>query len=92
MTYVVSITSQGQISIPADIRRALGLDRHKKAVVRREGDKVIVEPVRDFLELEGVFKHKAIKGKSIDEIMRLEEEAVAEAVADRYRRKLKRMK
>lgn len=92
MMHIVSITSQGQISIPADIRRELGMDRHKKAVVRREGDKVIVEPVRDFLELEGVFKHKAIKGKSIDEIMRLEEDAVAEAVADRYRRKLKRMK
>lgn len=92
MTYIVSITSQGQISIPADIRRALNLDKHKKAVVRREKDKVIIEPVKDFLELEGVFKHKAIKGKSIEEIMKLEKDAVGEAIADRYRRKLKRMK
>lgn len=92
MSYLVSITSQGQISIPASIRRSLRMDKSKKVVVRQEGDKVIMEPVRDLLELKGVFKHKAIKGKSIDEIMKLEEEAVAEAVADRYRRKLKRMR
>lgn len=92
MTYIVSITSQGQISIPVSIRRSLNLDKHKKAVIRQEKDRVIIEPVKDFLELEGVFKHKAIKGKSIDEIMRIEEDAVGEAIADRYRRKLKKMK
>ncbi len=92
MSYLATITSQGQISIPIDIRRELGLDKNREVVVHKEKGKIIIEPVRDFLQLEGVFKHKAIKGKSIDEIMKLEKEAVAEAVADRYRRKLKRMK
>ena len=39
MTYTVSITSQGQISIPADIRRALNLGKNKKAVEDYKGGK-----------------------------------------------------
>lgn len=56
MTYTVSITSQGQISIPAKLRRKLGLDKNKKAFVSEEKGKIIIEPVKDFLELEGSFK------------------------------------
>ena len=90
MNYIVSITSQGQISIPVDIRRALGFDKQRKAVVRQEGEKLVVEPVKDLLELQGVFKHKAIKGKSIDEIMKMEEEAWEKSAAKRYVTSLKR--
>lgn len=56
MTYVVSITSQGQISIPAKLRRELGLHNGKKALVSVEDKKLIVEPVKDFLELRGSLK------------------------------------
>lgn len=88
MTYTVSITSQGQISIPARFRRELGLESGKKALVKKEGERLLIEPVEDFLQLEGSLKHKVIKGKSIQEIIRLEKEAVAEAVAERYKRSL----
>ncbi len=88
MVYTVSITSQGQISIPAKIRRELGLDKKEKALVSIDQDRIIVEPVEDFLQLEGSLKHKVIKGKSIQEIIRLEKEAVAEAVVERYKRSL----
>lgn len=56
--YTVSITSQGQISIPAPLRRKLGLDKKTKALVSAEGGKLVVEPVKDFLELAGTFKTK----------------------------------
>lgn len=56
MTYIVSITSQGQISIPAPLRRKLGLDRSKKALVSEQKGKILVEPVGDLLELKGSFK------------------------------------
>lgn len=58
MTYTVSITSQGQISIPAKIRRQLGLNKTMRAVVSSQGGKVIIEPVKDILELAGSFKTK----------------------------------
>lgn len=89
MQQLVSITSQGQISIPAEIRRNLKLDKYKKALVKQEGERVIVEPVSDFMALEGSLHHKAIKGKSIDEIIKLEEEAIGKAIGERYKRKMK---
>ena len=56
MAYTVSITSQGQISIPAPIRRKLGLDKSKKAIVTEKDGKLLIEPVKDLLELGGSFK------------------------------------
>lgn len=87
MNYLVSITSQGQISIPAEIRRSLGLTKYKKAFVKQEGTRVVVEPVSDFMALEGSLHHKAIKGKSIEEIIKLEEEAIGKAIVERYKKK-----
>lgn len=87
MSYIVSVTSQGQISIPAKIRRELGLNICKKALVKSDGTRMIIEPVRDFLDLGGSFHHKAIKGKSIQEIIKMEKEAVGEAIAEDYRKK-----
>lgn len=56
MTYTVSITSQGQISIPAKFRKKLGLKKYTKAFVTEQDGKLIVEPVKDFLELAGSLK------------------------------------
>lgn len=56
MPYSVSITSQGQISIPVKIRRQLGLSKTSKAIVSVANGKVMIEPVRDFLELAGSLK------------------------------------
>ena len=56
MTYTVTITSQGQISIPAKIRRELGLDRSKQAIVSVKDDEIIIKPVKDFLDLKGSLK------------------------------------
>ena len=56
MTYTVSITSQGQISIPAKIQRELGLSKKKKALVSVQNGKMVVEPIKDFLGLKGSLK------------------------------------
>lgn len=56
MTYTVSITSQGQISIPAKFRRELGLEKTKKANISKEGNRLIIEAADDLLSLGGVFK------------------------------------
>lgn len=89
--YTVTITKQGQISIPAKLRKKFGLQKTQKAIVSEEKNRIVIEPVPDILELEGILHHKAIKGKSIDEIIELEEKTVGEAVADRYRKKMNKM-
>lgn len=54
--YTVSITSQGQISIPVKLRRKLGLDKTRKALVSEKEGKLMIEPVRDLLDLQGSLK------------------------------------
>lgn len=87
MTYTVSITPQGQISIPARFRRELGLEKNKKAIVSKEGSRLIVEPIEDLLELGGSLKtnKRPLSNKELDEV-------VAEAAAEEYAKKLKRIK
>lgn len=58
MSYTVSITSQGQISIPAQIRKQLGLSKNSKAIVSVKGGEMFVKPVKDFLALKGSIKTK----------------------------------
>lgn len=54
MVYSVSITSRGQMSIPADARRKLGLRR--KALARIEDGQLIVEPVKSLEEIQASLK------------------------------------
>jgi len=70
MVYMVSITSQGQISIPSKLRKQIGLDKHKKAIVTADRDRVIITPVRDFLDLKGSIKtnKKPLSGEEIHEL------------------------
>ena len=91
MTFTATVTSQGQITIPVEIRRKLNLDKNRRIVLKLENNTVFMEVEPDIFSLEGIFKDRALKGKSIDEIIRIEEDAVAEAVAERYRAKMKKM-
>ena len=58
MLHYVTITSQGQITIPAEIRRKFALDKVKRATVEVEGDRIVIEPEADILKLRGIFKTK----------------------------------
>lgn len=86
MRYTVTITSQGQISIPIAIRRQLGLDTSKRAMVSVADKKVIIEPVKDFLELGGSLKtnKKPLSNAELNDV-------VGAAVAEEYAQKIKRM-
>jgi AbrB family looped-hinge helix DNA binding protein len=86
MTYTVTITSQGQISIPARFRRELELEHTRKAHISKEGGRLILEPIKDLLSLGGSLKtnKKPLSNKELDE-------TVGEAIAEEYAKKLKRM-
>lgn len=53
MVYTIAVTSQGQISIPVDVQRKLGFNKSGKASLKVEGNRIIVEPVSDFMSLKG---------------------------------------
>lgn len=90
MAYLVSITSQGQISIPAAIRRKLGLSTKKKALVTTDGQKVLIEPVEDIFALAGSLAHRAMKGKTLEQIIEIEEKAWEKEAAKRYLKTFKK--
>jgi len=75
MQQVVSITRQGQITLPTAIRRLFGLDKFKKVLVRAQTNQIIVEPMTDFSKMAGILKSKKMK-KPIQEVIKLEEKAI----------------
>lgn len=85
MTHTVSITSQGQISIPASFRKKLGLSKNTKAFITEREGKLIIEPVKDFLQMRGSIKtnKRPLLNKEMHDF-------VAKAVTDDYSRKLKK--
>ncbi|MBK8446757.1 MAG: AbrB/MazE/SpoVT family DNA-binding domain-containing protein [Micropruina sp.] len=46
-TSYTTITAKGQITLPAEARRALGLRVGQKVAVRVEGDHLVIDPPHD---------------------------------------------
>lgn len=84
MSYTVSITSQGQLSLPAKIRKELGFSKNNRAIVSVKDGKVIIEPVKDFFELGGSLKttKKPLSNKDLHDLF-------AKSVAEQYAKKQK---
>lgn len=78
-----SITSKGQVTIPKDIRKALGLKAGDRVEFVADGDKAILYPVQgDLLSLKGVLKPYFKNKKPLSAVeMR---EAAKEYIADRH--------
>lgn len=53
MNQVVTITSQGQLTIPRSIRKHFGIIGSIKASLRLDGNSIIVQPKNDFWSLAG---------------------------------------
>lgn len=80
MQQIVSITSQGQITVPASMRKALSLGNYPKAMVSIVSNKIVFEPIFDIIALGGVLKHKAQKKKEIGSIISEEEEVISKMI------------
>lgn len=75
---IVKITRKGQVTIPAQIRKKLGTDFVEITI--REGE-VVIKPVK---KLGGALQKYAIKGKPIEEVIRMEKEAMANAFREKH--------
>ena len=80
MQQIVTITDQGQITIPASMRRAISLDLYNKAMVKIEDKMITVEPIVDLLSLGGMLINKSKKQKNIDKIIELEEKTILKMI------------
>lgn len=84
MTQVVSLTRQGQISIPAKMLKMHKVKKPDKVMIKVVDTGWLVEPMPDIMSLGGALHKYAIKGKGIEEIMELEEQAIEMAMKDKY--------
>jgi len=53
MDYIVSITSQGQVSIPRRVLRDMEINIPAKAILRKRDNSLEIEPRKDFWSLGG---------------------------------------
>lgn len=83
MQFTTSVTQKGQATIPASIRRKLGIKPNTKIVFElKNNNEVSIKPVTDFFTLKGSVKSS--KPFDIDAM----EKAVADAIVIKYVKKL----
>jgi len=76
MTFA-TLSSKGQLTVPADARRALGLHSGSRVLIETQGDRIIIRTPGNLLALGGVL------GKA--QPMALEKKAMAGEAAKRTR-------
>ncbi|BER91778.1 AbrB/MazE/SpoVT family DNA-binding domain-containing protein [Thermatribacter velox] len=72
------ITRKGQITIPVEFRKKLGTDLVE---IEMQEEKVIIKPVK---KIGGIFHRYALKDKPIEEILKMEKEAVNNAFREKH--------
>lgn len=83
MQFTTTITQKGQATIPAPIRKKLGIKPNSRVVFELKSDnEASIKPIADFLTMKGSVKSE----KPFD--IELMEKAVEEAIKIRYAKKL----
>ena len=83
----VYVSDKGQVTLPAEIRRRLGIKPRSKMDVEVKDNQVILKPVKSVMDVYGIF-HEASLGKTDDwETVRQKTMgAIAEEVVNEDRR------
>ncbi len=83
MQFTTVVTQKGQATIPAPIRKRLGIKPNTKIVFElRDGKEGVFKPVTDFFALKGSIK----SAKPFD--LKAMEKAVEDAIVNKYVKKL----
>ena len=67
MIYTATITQKGQVTIPVDIRRFLGVSPYERVTFVREANQIYIRPAKSFLDLKGsVRSEKKVSNEKMD--------------------------
>lgn len=77
------ITSQGQMTIPAGLRKVSGIKRGDEVSLIETADGILIKKMGTVDDLAGMFHNKLLKGKSAEEIALLEKKAIEEGYTER---------
>lgn len=84
-TALVSITSQGQITIPVKFRERLNFKPGSIIMAKIEDEKLTFAKSNDIFKRLGVHKKSALKNKNFDEVLAIEESAQADAIFEKFK-------
>ena len=79
---IATLTAKWQVTIPADVRKNLGLKPRERLSFQGSGEGMVVRPVRDLMDLYGAGRD-AVKGPV--DFDRLREESTAGLAEDAVR-------
>lgn len=81
MQFTTTVTQKGQATIPAPIRKILGIKSNSKIIIELKGNEASIKPVADFFEMKGSVK----SDKPFD--IEAMERAVQDAIINKYAKK-----
>lgn len=58
MTHITTVTQKGQVTIPVEIRKYLGVKPREKVVFSYSNEQVVLSSANDFMSLKGSVKPK----------------------------------
>jgi len=50
---VAAVSTKGQVTLPAGLRRKLGIEPHDNVMIESAGDSIVIRKVEKFLNLKG---------------------------------------
>jgi AbrB family looped-hinge helix DNA binding protein len=84
---VTTVSTKGQLVIPAEIRERLGIEPGTKIAISVEGSRIVLQPVERLIdELHGIFKSRADGPSATDELIadrRADDRSLEERLAGR---------
>jgi len=89
MQAIVSITNQGQVTVPVDMRRYLKMGKREKIKATLVGEKIVLERMVDIENLAGIFASQAkkiTKGMTRKEIELAEKKAIEDGWVSRFKK------
>lgn len=80
---ITTVTKKGQVTIPKEVRRILGLKEKDRVAISVEGEKAVIKKVTSLLEMQGSVKIPAnVRGLTWKEIERRAHRAQAMRAAE----------
>lgn len=68
---VLKVSSKGQVVLPSEVRRTLGISKGQRLVVTVEGGVILMKPVRRLSEMGGIMKGLRLDSrKAVDRLRR----------------------
>ena len=83
MEYSAKVTTKGQVTIPASLRKKFKMDLQNITFIVRDAE-LILRPSRDILSLSGSYKNKAFKGKLSSEVEKLEKSSIEKGFIEKF--------